>query len=153
MAESLIYPTVVSLPLGYDCTIIPPIDQIGKRLITDRANIKLYFCVVRQGEIVLEHSEVFCFSKGVLQGEMPVPFVWPDQAELGEAHPSYLEMGVVPEDMCFVLPTPTPDNLVWLPLQARCFVSADTDSEEPRDRKSKLLPRVAPAPCTAREQA
>ena len=97
MAESLIYPTIVSLPLGYDCTIIPPVEQIGKRLVVAEAGIELYFNVVREGGVVFEHSEALRFSNGVLQGEMPSPFVWPDQSELGVTNPAYLEMGVVPD--------------------------------------------------------
>jgi hypothetical protein len=92
MAESLIYPTVVSLPLGYDCTVVPPVQQICGRLTVDEATVNLNISVYQEGELRHETEFQLDYRGGRYVGEPPAPFVWADQAELGATHPAYLEM-------------------------------------------------------------
>jgi hypothetical protein len=92
MSESFVFPTTISLPLGYRCTVIPPLGQIEQRLVADSADVILSHKVIYEGETVHEHCVNLSFRQGKLTGETPPPAVFADGVDEGRTHPSYLEM-------------------------------------------------------------
>jgi hypothetical protein len=98
MPESFIFPTIISLPLGYDCTVVPPLEQIAARLCVDSARLRLTHRIIHEGDTLLEHHALLQFDGGILQGEPPEPFTALDGSEQGHEYPGYLEMTLESED-------------------------------------------------------
>jgi hypothetical protein len=94
MSESFVFPTTISLPLGYCCTVVPPLGQIEKRLVADSADVMLSHKIICEGETVLEQHLNLPFRHGKLTGETPPPAVFADGLDEGRTHPAYLEMTV-----------------------------------------------------------
>ena len=100
MAEIFAFTTIVSLPLGYDCTVPLPVEQIAERLTADTidANVLIEIRAVREGGSFLSCDELLQFRNGKLQSEMPTQFYVPDQVDAKAEHPAYLEMAVSSAD-------------------------------------------------------
>ena len=98
MSESFVFPTTISLPLGYCCTVVPPIGQIEERLVDEFADVALSHKVICEGETVHEHCVHLPFRQGKFAGEVPPPAVFADGADEGRTQPSYLEMAVESSD-------------------------------------------------------
>jgi len=95
--EYYVYPTIVSLPLGYTCTVQIPVDQIEHRLKQISGNVKIRIDVLahRDGEIFYEQGFELEFENSKLVGPLPEPVTIEDQLEKGIKSPGYLEMAVV----------------------------------------------------------
>jgi hypothetical protein len=90
--HSYVFPSVVSLPLGYDCAVPIEIEQAAARLCAASATLRYGFRVFRAG-IELEHQQrALRFERGALADGDPRPFQWPDQAPLGHDAPAYAEV-------------------------------------------------------------
>lgn len=86
-----IYPTIVSLPIGYGVKI--PLDegQFVQRLATGDADIRARFVVYRAGQKASSEERILSFRKKKLVAGALQPFAWtdPDPAEdqpFGEMH-------------------------------------------------------------------
>ena len=98
MSESFVFPTTISLPLGYRCTVVPPLRQIERRLVVKSADVTLSHKVICEGETVHERCVNLPFRRGKFAGEIPSPAVFADGADEGRTQPSYLEMVVESSD-------------------------------------------------------
>ena len=94
MTSSFIYPTIVSLPLGYDATIIAAVDQIADRLVASDTSVECAVCVVREGSQVYEETRLLVFENGKLVSGVPAPFFLPDAADQGVQFPAYAELSI-----------------------------------------------------------
>ena len=94
--EYYIYPVIVSLPLGYDCTIEIPTEEIAARLdpATETAKVLVRGQAYRAGELFYDESRELEFNFGELRSEFASPFVIEDSMPAGETEPAYLELMV-----------------------------------------------------------
>lgn len=92
MAFSFVYPTIVSLPLGYDATIVPPIRQIVGRLTVPDAEVALNMTVYRDGVGTELPPAIHRFESGKPVGDDPAPLVVRDALDDGIESPGYLEL-------------------------------------------------------------
>ncbi len=94
--EYYVYPTIVSLPLGYDCTIETPTDLIGARLGPDiaSAKVKVSGLAYRMGETFYQKSYELEYRYGKLCGDIAEPFFIEDGMARGATEPAYLELMV-----------------------------------------------------------
>jgi hypothetical protein len=92
--EYYVYPTIVSLPLGYDCTVEIPTDQIEDRLDPEIASamVSVRGQAFRSGKLFYEKSCELHFHFGKLSGDILDPFIVEDGMESGETEPAYLEL-------------------------------------------------------------
>lgn len=95
--EYYVYPTVVSLPLGYDCTVQIPVGQIENRLVqkTGIEKVLVEVTAYRDGEIFFKDEFSLEFDDAKLVGSLPKPVTIEDQKSKGEKSPGFLEMAVV----------------------------------------------------------
>ena len=95
--EYYVYPTVVSLPLGYDCIVQIPVDQIEKRLAQRKGKAKVLVEVTayRDGETFYDESVAIEFEDTKAVGPLPKPVIIEDQHSMGFKSPGFLEMAVV----------------------------------------------------------
>jgi hypothetical protein len=91
---SFIFPTIVSLPLGYDCTFPLDIHRITDRLAVPEADLRVTMRRYFEGSIIDESEQRLRFEGGKLVSGKAEPAVWRDASERGEAHPSYAEVAV-----------------------------------------------------------
>lgn len=92
--EFYIYPTIISLPLGYDCTIEIPNEEIESRLDPKMSSALVLVCgrAYRQGERFYEKSYELEYRFGKLAGERVDPFIVDDGMTSGATEPAYLEL-------------------------------------------------------------
>lgn len=95
--EHYVYPTVVSLPIGYDCTVQIPVSQIERRLGPDvsKSKVQVNFTAYRDGEVFYERSLTLKFRDKKLVGALPDAVTIEDQCVKGVKNPGFLEMAVV----------------------------------------------------------
>jgi len=98
--EYYVYPTIVSLPLGYDCTVEIPNDEIEARLDPKLASAKVTVRAqgYRMGRMFYEKSHELEYRFGKLSGEVVDPFIIEDGMEAGETVPAYLELMIESTD-------------------------------------------------------
>ena len=92
--EYYIYPVIVSLPLGYDCTIEIPVEEIAARLDpkVETAKVLVRGQAYRAGKLFYDQSYELEFNFGKLRGEFVNPFVIEDGMPAGQTEPAYLEL-------------------------------------------------------------
>jgi len=88
MAYSYMIPSISSVPSGYDCTVVAPVDRLGPYLIRGRGRVRQTISVYSEGVKVLAHEEVHEYRDSKRMGQPTAPFVWRDG--LGDAA-GYLE--------------------------------------------------------------
>ncbi len=90
--HSYIFPSVVSLPLGYDCAVPMEIGQAAERLGKRPARLHYGIRVYRAGVELAHERRELRFADGRLADGSAQPFSWPDQAPLGQREPAYGEV-------------------------------------------------------------
>jgi len=98
VAFSFVFPTIVSLPLGYDATVIAPIGQIAQRLVSKDAEVVVRANLCADGEVTALPDARYRFEDGKLAGDDPDPWVFRDRLEEGAKNPGYLEIEAVSAD-------------------------------------------------------
>jgi len=91
---SFIYPTIVSLPLGYDCTFPIDINRIALQLAAPNAELSVLARRYYEGKLIEESGQRLRFDNGRLVSGSPEAIVWRDAAERGETHPSFVEIAM-----------------------------------------------------------
>ncbi len=94
MPFSFIYPSVIHLPPGYDCTIALPLHRVGERLIHGNGIVAYTIQVFSEGALRAEFAEKVTFEDGRVAGPPPDPFTWRDSGDEWGDHSGYLELGL-----------------------------------------------------------
>lgn len=94
MASNYLYPTISSLPAGYDCAIVLPLERIAERLLDGNGRVSCDFAVYFNGETVSENKVILDFEDGVLRGPPPTPFVWKDAGDDWNGETGFLELTI-----------------------------------------------------------
>jgi len=92
--SSFVFPTVVPLPLGYDCTFPLDIDRIGAQIAKPEADLNVITRRYYEGKLADENVRSMRFKNGKLISERPEPLVWSDASEREEAFPSFAEIAM-----------------------------------------------------------
>jgi hypothetical protein len=94
--EFYVYPTIISLPLGYDCTVEIPYELIGSRLHSQflTATVIVAALAYRDGHVIYDRTYELNYQKGQLVGVPPDPFFILDQSEDGATEPGYVELSM-----------------------------------------------------------
>ena len=56
MSEAFLFPTITSLPAGYDCTVLLPQAVLGNRIVAARGEVAVHYTVVEAGRVVAEET-------------------------------------------------------------------------------------------------
>ncbi len=91
---SFVFPTVVSLPLGYDCTFPIDIYRVTNRLAVPNAELRVTTRRYYEGNVVDESEQRLQFENGKLVSGKPQSVVWSDASQHGEMFPSFAEIGM-----------------------------------------------------------
>lgn len=92
MAHSFVYPTIVSLPCGYDATIVPPLGQIARRLTAPDAEVHVVMTRYRDGQSQPLAEAHYPFRNGALATDGVLPLRIPDPLDDGGTSPAYVEI-------------------------------------------------------------
>jgi hypothetical protein len=92
--HSFVYPTIIALPPGYDCTTQLAHHRIGAYITAPLAEVRALLRRYSEGEVVDEHEASMRFEHGRLVSPPPVPFVWRDSAAGGGLQPSFAEIAI-----------------------------------------------------------
>lgn len=96
MAESFIFPTITSLPAGYDCTICLSVAGLARRLVSGTGSIDILYSVFHDGcQVVEEKTSITCVN-GKLPDQPMKPFIWRDRAPHWAG--GYLEIAISGRD-------------------------------------------------------
>lgn len=90
MAESFLFPTITSLPAGYDCTICPSMAALARRLMPGTGVIDIAISVFHDGAQVVAETTLLEYTGRGLQPMKP--FVWRDRAPDWKG--GYLEVAI-----------------------------------------------------------
>ena len=96
MAESYIFPTIVSLPIGYICTVPHPYKQIGERIVVRDRNVPVTvnLTATRDGGEVWRRTDELVFYNGRLVNEVPAAVRVDAFEDRKGSAPGFLEMAV-----------------------------------------------------------
>ncbi len=95
MAYNYMIPILGVLHKGYDCTIDPAFDRLGRLLATGDADVLWRVRIVHNGEQRAAFETELVFSGGKLVGPRPELFVWPaSRGDWGE-DPGFFESDFV----------------------------------------------------------
>ena len=96
MASPFMFPTITSLPAGYDCVIAVPIERLAQKCIRD-GRIHGAIRVFYRGEVIktVEHAFEVCNRKPV--GNFP-QFHWADHGDEWEGNAGFLELSFRSDD-------------------------------------------------------
>jgi hypothetical protein len=109
--ESYIYPTIASLPLGYNAEVPFVFDQLQDRVAVRDAEIEYRFDIFREGNQVGSETRKLRITRGKLAGEAPAPFRWKDPSDSGEASHAYGELHCTAVDGRSIFSSKTPLSL------------------------------------------
>jgi hypothetical protein len=98
MSYPFIFPCIVHLPAGYDCTIPLPYESVADRLIGGNGTVIYGVQVFCAGRMRAEWSEKLIFANGCLVGPPPDPFTWRDAGEDWGGNSGYLEVSLQAAD-------------------------------------------------------
>ncbi len=96
--SSFVYPAVVSLPLGYDCTFPIDLNRLVEQLAVPDARLRLVARRYHESKVVEETERRLDFVGRKLVSGTPEILVWHDAAERGEVHPSFAEIAITSLD-------------------------------------------------------
>jgi len=91
---SFIYPSIIHLPPGYDCTIALPFQRIADRMIGGDGVLIARFQVFYEGNVHAKFEDKLTFRGGHLEGSPPEPFVWRDADKAWGGNSGYLELSL-----------------------------------------------------------
>src|SRR5687767_2230379 len=109
--ESYIYPTIVSLPLGYNVEIPFAFEQLADRVSVRDAHIDYRFDVFREGKKVHSEDRKLRITGGKLSGGTLDPFRWKDPSDTGEPAHSYAEVHCTAADGRAIFSSKAPISL------------------------------------------
>ncbi|MGE0095637.1 MAG: hypothetical protein AB7M05_18100 [Alphaproteobacteria bacterium] len=92
MSENFLFPTITSLPAGYDCVISLAPATLGARLVSGDGAIDIHFAVFHGGRQEAEQTESVEFADGLVLGQPLKPFVWHDKSPQWAG--GYLEIAI-----------------------------------------------------------
>ena len=93
MSHSFVYPTIVSLPCGYNATIVPPLAQITRRLADPNSDVHVTVVRYRGGERQFLTEVQYPFRNGVFADSGIAPLHVTDPLDDGgDPTPAYLEI-------------------------------------------------------------
>lgn len=95
MAESFLFPTITSLPAGYDCTICLSPAALAERLVSGAGAINIHYAIFHDGRKEFEQTAAVEYAQGQVRCGALEPFVWPDRSP--DWSGGYLEMAVTAE--------------------------------------------------------
>lgn len=98
MLYSYVFPTIVTLPLGYRAIVIPPIDQVCDRLAVPDADVLVNLTRYDEGKATAVGSHRISFRNGKYVGPDIAPFEIPDPRTQGFNEPGYLEIETIHPD-------------------------------------------------------
>lgn len=67
-AYSFLFPLIVALPRGYDCTLVMPFDSIARHLALPDADLVAEFAVVSEGTTIASETRALTFRGGAAVG-------------------------------------------------------------------------------------
>lgn len=108
MAYPFIFPCIVHLPAGYDCTIALPYERVAERLIGGNGTVTYAIQVICNGTSRAEWTEKLVFLNGRLVGQPPDPFTWRDASEEWGGNSGYLELSLQAADAGLIFHTRPP---------------------------------------------
>lgn len=92
MPASFLFPTISSLPAGYDCTVVLPAGALSGHLVDGTGDVEAVFRVLFEGQVEAEEKRPLSFSGGRPTGGDHGAFVWRDAAERWRGGTGYLEV-------------------------------------------------------------
>ena len=95
MAESFLFPTITSLPAGYDCTISLAPAVLAERLISGSGVVNIHYAFFHEGRQEDERAVSVEYVNGRIRGQVLEPFVWRDRSPAWAG--GYLEVAVTAE--------------------------------------------------------
>lgn len=95
MLYSYVFPTIVTLPLGYRAIVIPPIEQVRERLAVPDADVLINLTRYAEGQATTVGSYTLPYRAGRYDGPDVPPFEISDPRSDGLSHPGYLEIETV----------------------------------------------------------
>ena len=98
MGFSFLYPTISSLPCGYDSMIVIPTWVIAQRLKDGTGRVKCEMKVFHEGTVEFERGIPLEYQSGELISEEPPPIIWPDAGSRWQDKPGFLELSFVTEN-------------------------------------------------------
>lgn len=90
--SSYIFPSIISMPLWYRCAVPVQVREMTERVKAGQATVQYGLDVFRAGELVRSEHRTFVFRGGRLQSGDVSPFVWENQALLGQTEHAYGEI-------------------------------------------------------------
>ena len=78
MPESFLFPTITSLPAGYDCTVSVAPAILAARLVSGTGTIDVHYAVFHAGRQEAEQTASVEYVQGRARGAPIKPFVWRD---------------------------------------------------------------------------
>jgi hypothetical protein len=92
--STFVFPAIVPLPLGYDCTFPVDINRLSARLAVPDAELSVVVRRYYEGSIVEESDQRVRFEAGKVVSGAPQELVWLDAGERGESFPSFAEVAI-----------------------------------------------------------
>lgn len=98
MGFSFLYPTISSLPSGYDSTVVIPTWVVAQRLINGTGLVYCEMKVIHEGSVEFERKIPLEYKGGILVSQEPEPIFWPDAGSRWQNSPGFLELSFVTEN-------------------------------------------------------
>lgn len=92
--SSFVYPAIVPLPLGYDCTFPIDLHRLGQRLAVPDAELRITMRRYHEGKVVDSSEQSLRFEGGELVSGPPQAIVWRDAGDRGDQYPSFGEVAI-----------------------------------------------------------
>lgn len=92
MASHFLYPSITSLPRGYDCTVAPPVSRLAATLAEPAATVDYRFRVFVAGEVLAEHSGFVALERGEVVDGAPPYMDWRGEQARGRDEAGFLEL-------------------------------------------------------------
>lgn len=95
MSFSFLYPSISSLPCGYDSTIVIPTWVIAQRLKDGMGHVNCEVKVLHEGNVEFERKIPLEYAGGKLISQEPEPIIWRDAGNRWHDTPGFLELSFV----------------------------------------------------------
>ncbi len=92
--SSFVYPAIVPLPLGYDCTFPIDMHRLMQRLAVPDAELRITMRRYYEGNVIESSEQRLRFEGRKLVSGPAQPIVWRDASERGEQYPSFGEVAL-----------------------------------------------------------
>lgn len=96
MLSPFIFPSISSLPPGYDCTISVPISRLEAKIARD-GKLRCLMRIFHAGKVIHAEQHMITVKDRKAVGQIP-PFVWRDHGEAWNGDAGFLELSFRSDD-------------------------------------------------------